>query len=192
MKNLFLFVFLISLAACKNDGSKVSTETALTPEEVKPQFDKRLPDACTLLSENVVAEVIGESKGAVEIKDGSHAQNLFSRACFYKWEDPGVKNAGIMVQVMINPVEDDEPDYLSIYIASKKSNGEQSMSGDRVVYQDFDGFGDDGAYSYEFHKYMWRQGNEYSYMIAFNTVMTAEEEMAAARRIASEIMKKVN
>ena len=186
---------MMSLLACKGDKNASADGTTpaanAAPVVEKPKFDERLPDACSLLSEDLVVDIIGGQKGAVEIKDGSHSQNLFSRACFFKWEDPGVKNAGIMVQVMLNPVEHDEPEYLSIYIASKKTSGETSMGGEKVLYKDFPGFGDDGAYSYTFHKYMWRQGNDFSYMIAFNTVMTEAEELAAAKRIATAIMKKV-
>jgi len=162
-------------------------------KEPAPIFDEKLPLACDLFTPEFIAGVVGVDAGALTIKDGSHAGNLFSRSCFFKWNDPNVTNAGIMVQVMSNPVEFDAPEYLELYVNGKKQSGETTFDSDtRILYKDFNGFGDDGAYSYELHKYIWRDGHELAYTIAFNNNLSEDEEMAAARKIATKIVEKNN
>ncbi len=192
MKYATLLLVCILLSGCK--GEKKSGVTISEDDMPSfPVYDERLPDACTLLSESKIASLLNLDKNSLEVKDGSNPQNLFSKSCFYKWEDEGVKNAGIMIQVMTNPVEDEAPEYLSIYISSKKTRGEQSMDSDKpFIYKDFVGIGDDGAYSYEMHKYMWRKGNDYSFLLAFNAVLTEKEELEIAKKLAVEVMKNFN
>lgn len=153
-------------------------------------FDARVPDACTLVSTSTIAALVGTDAGAIEIKDGSNANSKHSRSCFFKWDDPGMANAGVMVQVMTNPVVDDVPNYLTLFIDSKKTQGEQAFnSKDTYLYKDFKGFGDDGAASFDMHKYLWRTGDDFAYMVAFNTTLNERQELAAAKKIATEVMQ---
>jgi len=156
----------------------------------KQGFDMSVPDACTLLSTKTVSEIMKTDIKGVEIKDGSNANSKHSRSCFWKWDDPGISNAGVMVQVMTNPVPNEVPEYLRLFIDSKRTEGEQAFnSNENYKYKNFDGFGDDGAYSHDMHKYLWRIGEEYSFMIAFNTTLQERKELAAAKKIAEEVMR---
>lgn len=185
-----------------SDFKSVNGGTALSDEQKAERknkqlaaqgFDTRVPDACTLVSPSTIAALVGADKGAIEIKDGSTSNSKHSRSCFFKWDDPGMSNAGVMVQVMTNPVVDDVPDYLTLFIDSKKTQGEQAFnSKETYLYKDFQGFGDDGAASFDMHKYLWRTGDQFAYMIAFNTTLNERQELAAARKIAAEVMQNFN
>jgi len=192
MIRIIAIVMVLTMISCKGDKAAAPTNTNGTALAPKPKFDDRLPAPCELLSASSIASLVSTDEQAIEIKEASNAQNLFSRACFFKWDDPSMSDAGVMIQIMTNPVEDEAPEYLELFIASKKTAGETTMGSDeKVLYSDFPGYGDDGAYSFQMHKYLWRIGYDYSFLLAFNTALSEEQELAAANTLAAEIMKNV-
>jgi len=188
---ILTLVMIVAFAGCKGDKSTTATKAGDTPVAAPLEFDDRLPNPCEVMATETIAGLVGTDAGALEVKDASNTQNLFSKACFFKWDDPNMTDAGVMVQIMTNPVEEEAPEYLQMFIASKKTAGESTIGSDKkILYRDFPGFGDDGAYSNELHKYLWRLGDDFSFLLAFNTTLNKDEELAAAKVLATEIMQK--
>ena len=169
--------------------SALSAESRNTKGKVKTNFNKNgIPDACDLLTQETIAKYAGVSAASIMLADGSSSKNDLQRACFFKWDGSEIKNAGVMVQVQQNPVADDVPEYLTYMVQSLKSDGENNMDGEVTKYNDWPEFGDDGAYSTEVGKYVWRVGNDWAFMIAFNTTMKAKDQKKAAKAFAEEVM----
>ena len=156
----------------------------------KARFDKSIPDACTLIKPKFIAKVMGIDEEAINIKDGSSTKNKKARSCFFKW-DSDVPNGGILVQLLKNPVEEEFADWVTSFVANKKKNGEQSFTqeGVKYTYEDWNVVGDEGAYSTESGKYIWRVGNEMVFMLAFNLSLDDNAQKAAASKLAKEIMR---
>jgi len=148
-----------------------------------------IPDACDLLSVETISKYVNVPAAQIFLNDGSSAQNPKSRACFFKWDGSSIKNAGVMVLVQTNPIADEVPDYLTHFVTSKKTEGEKDFSGGTMhKYLDWPGIGDDGAYSTELGKYIWRIGNDWAFMVAFNTTIEAKDQKKAAEVFANEVM----
>lgn len=148
-----------------------------------------IPDACDLLSAETIAKFVGQPAETIFPADGSSPQNPKARACFFKWDGSALANAGVMVQLQKNPVQEDVPEYFTYLIASKKTEGEVNpASGEAMKYEDWPDFGDDGAYSTEAGKYVWRIGNDWAFMVAFNTVLPPKSQKKAAVAFAKEVM----
>ncbi|MFT6334195.1 MAG: hypothetical protein ACJATI_000927 [Halioglobus sp.] len=169
-----------------------SAETRATKGKVETNFNKNgIPDACDLLTLETISKYVGFPAASINIADGSSPKNQLQRACFFKWDGSDIKNAGVMVQLQQNPVADDVPDYLTYMIQSLKSDGENNMNGAVIKFYDWPEFGDDGAYSTEAGKYVWRVGNDWAFMIAFNTTMKARDQQKAAKAYAKEVMERM-
>lgn len=148
-----------------------------------------IPDACDLLTSKTIGRYVRQPAETIFSADGSSPQNKKARACFFKWDGSDLANAGVMVQLQRNPVQEDVPEYFTYLIASKKTEGEKDPATDHTIkYQDWPGFGDDGAYSTEAGKYVWRVGNDWAFMIAFNTVLPPKAQKVAADAFAREVM----
>lgn len=155
-------------------------------------FNKEgIPDACDLLTSKTISKYLKISEAAINLADGSSKKSDLQRACFFKWDDPNMRNAGVMVQVQKNPVADDVPEYFTYMVQSLKTQGETDMAGLNMKYSDWPGHGDDAAYSTEAGKYVWRLGSDWAFMIAFNTTIDASQQKAAAEAFAKEIMSKM-
>lgn len=160
--------------------------------KVKTNFNKNgIPDACDLLTQETIAKYAGIPAASIMLADGSSPKNKLQRACFFKWDGSEIKNAGIMVQVQQNPVADDVPEYLTYMVQSLKTDGENNMTGEVIKFSDWPEFGDDGAYSTEAGKYVWRVGNDWAFMVAFNTTMKARDQKRAAKAFAKEVMERM-
>lgn len=161
-----------------------------SPKSKETNFNKEgIPDACDLLSTKTISRYVRQPAESIFMADGSSPQNQKARACFFKWDGSALANAGVMVQLQRNPVEEDVPEYFTYLISSKKTDGEKDPASDTVIkYKDWPGFGDDGAYSTVAGKYVWRVNNDWAFMIAFNTVLEAKAQKAAAEAFAKEVM----
>ncbi len=169
-----------------------SAKAGSTAGGIETNFNKSgIPDACDLLTQETIAKYVGFPSASIMLSDGSSPKNKLQRACFFKWDGSEIKNAGVMVQVQQNPVADEVPEYLTYMIQSLKTDGENNMSGANVKFQDWPEFGDDGAYSTEVGKYMWRVGNDWAFMVAFNTTMNARDQQKAAKAFAKEVMDRM-
>ncbi len=158
--------------------------------EPKTNFNSEgIPDACDLMTPETIARYVNQPVESIFPADGSSPQNPKARACFFKWDGSDMPNAGVMVQLQRNPVQEDVPEYFTYLISSKKTEGEKDPGSNVVMkYKDWPGFGDDGAYSTEAGKYVWRVGNDWAFMIAFNTVLPPKAQKVAAHALAQEVM----
>ncbi len=153
---------------------------------------RKVPDACSLISDKDIADVIGIDEDAINIKDGSSSSSPYARSCFFRWDHRGIPNSGVLLQVQDNPVPDEFPEWAAYFIQAKKTEGEKSPDGSfEFKFEDFKGLGVDGAYSFELNRYLWRDKNDYVYLIAFNLPATEAEELEWARKIGAEVMKNV-
>lgn len=170
-----------------------NTTTPTKAGKIQTNFNKNgIPDACDLLTQSTIAKYLNIPEASINLADGSSAKNNKQRACFFKWDGSSIKNAGVMVQVQQNQVADDVPEYLTYMVSSLKTDGENNFSdGTKMKYKDFPGFGDDGAYSTEAGKYVWRIGNDWAFMIAFNTTLEAKDQKRAAEAFAKEVMSRM-
>lgn len=151
-----------------------------------------IPDACDLLTGKTISKYLKISEAAISLADGSSKKSDLQRACFFKWDDPNMRNAGVMVQVQKNPVADDVPEYFTYMVQSLKSQGETDMAGLNMKYSDWPGHGDDAAYSTKAGKYVWRIGSDWAFMVAFNATIDDSQQKAAAEAFAKEIMSKMS
>jgi len=171
-----------------------------TKGEMQQEFQKgmqsarfTLPEPCGLLSDGFIANVIGVEKDAITLKDGSNPATPYARSCFFRWDHRGTPNSGVLIQVQSNPVPNEFPDWAPYYLQAKRNQGEKSPDGSLVFkYKDFDKMGVDGAYSYDLHRYLWRDAKNYVYMVAFNLPATESEEVEWARKLGAELMKNAN
>jgi hypothetical protein len=176
----------------KSKPTVSSAETRATKGKIETNFNKNgIPDACDLLTQETIAKYVGIPAASIMLADGSSPTSDLQRACFFKWDGSEIKNAGVMVQVQQNPVADDVPTYLTYMVQSLKTEGENNMTGANIMFYDWKEFGDDGAYSTEAGKYVWRIGNDWAFMVAFNTTMTAREQQKAAKAFAKEVMERM-
>ena len=212
MRYLLLLLAVLMIISCnpdkaavKESDSKMPIETELKPEQIELSTEtgqqtaktakktnyniEGIPDACDLLSAETISRYVRQPVESIFLADGSSPKNPKARACFFKWDGSAIANAGVMVQLQRNPVQEDVPEYFTYLISSKKTDGEKDPAGGGTIkYKDWPGFGDDGAYSYVAGKYVWRVGNDWSFMIAFNTVLTEKAQKVAAETFANEVM----
>jgi hypothetical protein len=153
-----------------------------------------IPDACSFLDVNFVAKTLGVSPNIVDVKDATNPQQGHSKACFFKWDDEALGNAGLMVQVMTNPVYDEFPEWVSSFLTTKKVDGEQDFTTTTELYKykDWKGLGDEGAYSEELAKYHWRLGNDYLFLLAFNLDVPVAKQNEYAKVIGAKVMESFN
>ena len=147
-----------------------------------------VPDACALISVNEVAKILGIDPDAIKQKDASHTKSPFTRSCFYKW-DGASANTGILLQVQANPVAEEYAEWVSLFVESKRTSGEKEMgTNETFKYKKLEGLGDDGSYSHRLGKYFWRDGNNYAFMVAFNTNSAPEVQMKNVKKIGKIMM----
>jgi len=190
----------------KNDNSKSAPATKGQASTLRTKDGKSKPaetretnynsegiqDACDLLTKETIAKYVNQPAESIFLADGSSPQNPKARACFFKWDGSAVANAGVMVQLQRNPVEEDVPEYFTYLIASKKTEGEVDPATREVMkYNDWPGFGDDGAYSTAAGKYTWRVGNDWAFTVAFNTDLPPKSQKIAAHAFAQEVMTRM-
>ncbi len=151
----------------------------------------KLGQACDLMPPTTIAAVLGKTPDQISVVNSTKAgDDPESTSCFYKWDDPeDLFNAGIFVQLMKNPLADQEEyaTYIEQMISGKRERGEQGQDGEVTLFKRFEGFGDDGSYSTEGGKYFWRLGDQVAFQIAFNTNKAPDVQYEMARSIAKEL-----
>ncbi len=147
-----------------------------------------LVSTTTLVPIEEIAEVLGKEVNEILIKDASQSgPGATQSSTFFKWSDYEVDNAGILLQIMKNPLGDEYPDYVTKFIDAKRVTGEQTPEGDREYFKKLEGLGDDGSYSYAAGKYFWRLGDKVIMGVLFNSAHSEEDQY----RIATTIGKKM-
>lgn len=201
----YLLLSFISLlifscdGGCNQGNSSVEPISVALGESLGENLDiaalvqrrgKVLVPACLIIPISKISEILNLPIGDIEIRDSSPQDaNPSHSSCFFKWEDPAVLSAGILLQLMKNPMGDEYPDYIQRFIDSKRLTGEQTIEGDKELFQTFEGFGDDGAYSYEAGKYYWQMDNTVLMGIAFNTSHNEQQQYQIATEIATEMIQ---
>lgn len=193
---------LILLALCACNGNKATELVGpFVPPTVTNPIGKGLDiDAIIarrgsaiaqvsgLIPTNEIAEILGKTEAEIEVKDSSpRTPTATHSSTFFKWEDFEVNNAGVLLQILINPLGDEYPDYVPKFIDSKRMLGEQDLDNERHYFKKYEEFGDDGSYSYEAGKYFWRLGDKVIMSVAFNAAYSEEDQY----RIATTIGKKM-
>lgn len=201
LKNLFVTIILIiGLSAC--DGTKPTTivkpfvpPTVDNPvgkgidvDAIIAQRGSLIPSARTLVPIENIASELGKTVADIVVKDSSpQGLKATHSSCFFKWSDFEVNNAGILLQIMKNPLGDEYPEYVEKFISSKKALGEQDTEGNKVIFSTLQGLGDDGAYSYEAGKYFWRLGDKIIMSVAFNSSHSPEDQYRIAMAIGQQM-----
>ncbi len=169
------------------------TYTTILPDENKAiSKDAKLsiPDPCSLISSSTLVNVF-DLKNEPQIKSGSKPQaGATDKSCFFRFEGDPKPNAGIMLQVMINPLPGEIDDYPSLVIDGKIKDGEMSpVEKTPKKFKVWNEVGDGGCYSFSAGKYHWKIGKKYVFMLAFNTSHTEAQQKQIAAAIGKEVMK---
>jgi len=147
----------------------------------------RLGSGCRLVNGIAMAEVLGLEVQDVKLSNATPRNaDPGQTACFYKWDDPQLFNAGILVQLLKNPTKDEFPNYISFFIEGKKTRGEQEADGAGAIFEHLD-WGDDGAYNSKTGKYYWRLGEKIAFAIAFNTTHSERKQYQMATAIGTQM-----
>lgn len=176
-----------------NSGSQTTASRAVgVGLNVQEIIDNRggtiVANVCTLVSMDELAEILELEPNQIDITDSTpDGVNPPNSSCFFKWEDFDMANTGILLQCLRNPLEDEFPDYIIKFIESKKTSGEQGMDANPIVFEDFAGIGDDGAYSDAGAKCFWRLGDQVVFSIVFNTTHSPKERHRIARELATRM-----
>ena len=196
MRKVLGFLFAIILIGCNDSGCGAGGADVFTQTfepvgqgvDMKELLVKRggqlLPNSCGIVSIDDIAQALELTPRDIEVTDSSpRGANAPHSSCFFKWSDYDLPNAGILFQAMRNPLGDEFPNYVEVFIESKKSTGEQGIDEKPILFKTLSGLGDDGAYSTEAGKYFWRLGNELILSISFNTMHTPEQQYRIARNL---------
>lgn len=192
MRN-FIWLFIITISfGCKNEN--VSVNQALKELQNEKTIDPKklkLPDACQMISEVKLKEILNITKSTINLKDATDPQSPNAKSCFFKWDDDNTPNAGILIQLQTNPVFDEYNEYISKFVSSKLSEGETTLGDDKPSkYLKFNAGGVSGVYSFQQARFYWNYGNNYLVMLAMNISTLNESQMVnVAEKMAEEINK---
>lgn len=157
-----------------------------------PKSDRQklasVPDACALISVDQIAKILGVQPEAISQKDASHTKSPFTRSCFYRW-DGASPNTGVLLQVQGNPVAEEYAEWVSLFVESKRTTGDKEMGTNEThKYEKMEGLGDDGSYSHRLGKYVWRDGNNFAFLLSFNTNSAPDVQMNNVKKIGKIVM----
>lgn len=188
-----------------HDHDHGSQKTAITPTgEVKQKSDdgtttvyaegsaklKEIPDPCSFMTTEWIQQNVMYAKGQeISIKGTNDTGDKGYKSCFFRWNMEKKKNAGVMIQIMNNPLPDEVENWPEIFIQSKLTEGENKLQGEeRLVYKRMSDLGDEGVYSYEAGKYYWRVANDYLFLVATNLDVQPVQQKEIAVTIGKHIM----
>ena len=199
VENLALFrtliiIGLLSYMSCHDQGcnSGASSGSVGVGVDMDAVLELRggqiIAEACTLVDHEDIAKALGLELKRLEITDSTNPDaNRTASSCFFKWNDNDLPNAGILVQVQRNIYPDEYPDYIIGVVESKKTSGENGLSQEAILFDDFPDIGDDGAFSYKAGSAIWRLGNKVMFSISFNTTFPKDKQYRIARTIAAKM-----
>jgi hypothetical protein len=194
MKNVLLIGLMISIFACKTDKKTEPTTTTvdgITKIIAADPSTLTVPESCNLITAEDIKNILGVPAGSINVKNADDKDKKGNRSCFFQWDDPATPNAGIMINVMTNPVYAEAQDYFTLMIKSKLEHGETEVGQDKADrFSKFDaGTKGIGAYNFRQSRFYWNRGNDYMFMLAFNMTTLTEKKMVS---VAEEIVAKVN
>jgi len=179
------------MVACQGDKSKKSNQTV--EQDVKGEMLESiysaLPDACTLMDEAFISQLIAVPAENVSIQAGGTSSTVPSRSCFFKWTGGEVTNAGLMVQALGNPVPDEFEDWPFFFIDNKKSLGERTVSepDKPIKFVTMKDLGDQACYSLELGKCYFRK-DKTVFMIALNGIADHDKRMEIFTTVGNHVM----
>ncbi len=192
MKQLIFALLILGSLSCKNDdkgknATNIDPNTVPGAAPVDPNTIK-IPSACSMITEAEVQKILGTS-APVTLKEAPDPHNDKAKSCFFKWDDINTPNAGILVQVLANPVFDEYPEYIATFVSNKLKDGEMMMGQDTPIkYSEFDADGRPGAYSFQQGRFYWTANNNILFMLAFNVSTLSERNMKNAAEEIAEIV----
>ena len=132
MRNfIWLFIIIIRFS-CKNENPSVNQALKeLQNAKVVDPKKLTLPDACQMISEARLKEILSISKSTIDLKDATDPQSPNAKSCFFKWDDASTPNAGILIQLQTNPVFGEYNEYISKFVSSKLSEGETTLGDEK-------------------------------------------------------------
>jgi hypothetical protein len=153
--------------------------------------DLILPIACDLISLDEVKACL--SVADIQVKSTGNPGDVKVSNCFFKWEDPATPYAGMLLQVMTNPIYDDNPEYISYLVESKLTEGEAVQGGSRnVLFKETMVGRVKVVYAIENARLYWNVGDNYLFMLSFNIAGLQEERMLAmAKKLVPVINKNI-
>lgn len=195
MNKVYILSICLLIISCSDkgcNGGKSAFEESFTPvgkganmtEILAKRNGVLLTNACNIVSLKDIAQALEVEESMLEVTDSSPSgSNATHSSCFFKWPDDEMGNAGILFQAMRNPMADEIPNYIELFIESKKATGEQGIGEAPIIFKNLEGLGDDGAYSTDAGKYFWRLGDQLILSIAFNSPHSPEEQYRIARKL---------
>lgn len=174
------FLLVVGFLACKTDVKNAE------PKAPEKKFIEK--DPCSFLNEQTVATLIGNTAEEINIRAGQ-SQNEFARSCFFKWSTPDFPNAGMLVQILKNPVEDEYSEWAFMFIETKKSMGETALSNpdQPIKYSTLKGVGEQACYNIDQSKCYFRIGQTV-YLVALNGV-DEDKRLDLLKNVAQEVIK---
>jgi hypothetical protein len=181
-------------SALTKDNNHMGNAGKVTPAGYVDGQGLLVPSACSFLDVEFLAKALNVSSSIIDVKDASTPDQKNSSSCFFKWSDEYLGNAGVMAQVMTNPIYDEYPEWITQFLNTKRVDGEQdyTTTNELYKYKDWKELGDDGAYCAELGKYHWRLGNDYLFLLAFNLDITPQKQKELAKTIGAKIMENFN
>ncbi len=171
--------------------AKLEKEAPSPKPKAAPIAPDALPNACDLITAEFVSKTLGVVEARdIYVKDGSGKKAVHAKSCFFKWDDAASPNAGVLIQIQKNPVEDEFPDWASYYIRAKRDQGDVMPDGSGTYrYKEFPGMGIAGAYNYHLARYTWRTETDNIFMVAFNLPSSEAQQLIWAEKIGKEAMR---
>jgi hypothetical protein len=188
-QNIFLLLVLVAFTACKND--KKTSETAEVKSDLPTNPENlTVPNSCSFLTVEWIKANLNLQDKDVTIKDATDPTKKDYTSCFFKWVNSDLEpDAGILIQIMVNPVYDEFPMWVTKFISAKLTDGESTVDGQAPVkFKKFEA-GLEGAYSFESKRFYWRNDDKFLFMLAFNINDDENTLVGKAEKIVAEINK---
>lgn len=197
----------MALVSCKNEPKTSTTETPQAvsqtespsnidiTENISLPNDLPVPNTCEFITKEWILDNFQvDDAFNLDIKSGKATDdNSNSSSCFYRWAWGDLPNAGFLMQILTNPVEDDYPDWVSEYVDIKRQAGSGTLTaGENYAFKDFPGFGDKGCYNSQLKQYYWSQGNDYLFQLALNMEVDDATQLSNAKKLAAKFMEGFN
>lgn len=180
---VYLLVLGAFMTSCKDEAAAIRGKDL--SQVIIPVKDLPKITACDLLSKEFLVKNLKADDFTFYSRTGADTET--SNGCFFQWTSASKPNAGLMLQIMKNPFEQETPVWATEYINGMKSGNAGSAEGVEE-FKEFAAAGDDGVYNERLSQYYWRIGNNYVFMLAFNLDENADEKRAYAETIAKESM----
>lgn len=190
IKNIKLLLFFYYISVCSLiSQSEINTHLFNFGVHRDP-VNLIVPNPCDLISPLEIQKVLALVEQNVLTKAANNPGDVKVKSCFYKWDDPSTPHAGMLLQIMTNPVYNDSPEYISSMIQSKLTDGETIPgSKNKLVFKELMIGKVKVIYAKENSKVFWNIGDNYLLTLAFNITNLTESKLVD---FANQIVPVVN